>query len=162
VRAWSQRSDLKVNPFSTVQKLKERMIPAARKAELSLLTCVGYQHLPDLGWEWQVLARIRRHYKLSLVPKWDPEGSKGSCENTPRGPSPAESSQACPASTAASAVAAPAPTMRPPAVLKSGHALAKDFILDACASLASEERCLCPVQHAHCSKRPEGSDLPCS
>lgn len=127
----------------TVQSLKEILVSAARRAEIGILTCYGYQHLQDLGWEWKVLARICQYYKLNCVAKWNPEGSPGGGSVSPGGVFSHENtphivpSAAYPASTAASAAAEPGAAS--PSLPKSGFALAKDFMLDGCVALAVRE-----------------------
>ena len=122
-------------PRAPLQKLKGRMVPMARRAELALLAGVGFQHLHELGWEWQVLATMRQRYKLWNAPNWDPNAQELESADT-AGVSAAGSQQ--PAATAASAAAGASAGGggKAPAVAKSGQDLAKDFILDACAARA--------------------------
>lgn len=109
------------------------MVPMARRGELALLAAVGFQHLHELGWEWQVLATMRQRYKLWNAPNWDPNAQE-LCSVDTAGVSAAGSQQ--PAATAASAAAGGGGGGKAPAVVaKSGQDLAKDFILDACAPL---------------------------
>jgi hypothetical protein len=53
-----------------MQQLVDAFTASVRIAERKLLLATGFQNLPDLGWEWDVLAKVEAQYKLRQRPKW--------------------------------------------------------------------------------------------
>jgi hypothetical protein len=107
-----------------VQTFKLRLSSAACRGELSALINVGFQHLHELGWEWQVFDTIQKRYQLWKADNWDP-GAAGTSVGS-MVTSAGELQR-----TEASAASGGAADRR---VEKCGKHLATHFLMDACAS----------------------------